>query len=106
MNKEVSYYFLKNQENKIWIPSISILGEGSKITSYGVPSKALSHDDAYFLIPLWERSKNIHPDYRSNQKIPREEKYQSAWVYLKEIPMIKSYYESLGISIPDDQTRK
>ncbi|GEM_PF-5058690 len=103
-NQNISYYILKNQENKIWIPSVSILGKESKITSYGVPSKALSNDEALFLIPLWERSKNIHPDYRSIQKIPREEKYQSSWVYLREIPMIKEFYETLGVPVPEDQS--
>lgn len=103
-NKNISYYILKNHEGKIWIPSVSILGGESKITSYGVPSKALSNDDALFLIPLWERSKNIHPDYRSSQKIPREEKYQSSWVYLRGILIIKEFYETLGIPVPEDQS--
>ncbi|MBC96566.1 MAG: hypothetical protein CME63_02380 [Halobacteriovoraceae bacterium] len=101
-NNDISYYIIKNKENKIWIPSLSILGDDAKITTYGVPSRATDYDENYFLLPLWERSKYIHPDYRSSQIIPREENYQSSWLYLSEIEMIKNYYQANGIEVPKD----
>lgn len=101
-NRNISFYVMKNTEEKIWIPSLSILGENSKITSYGVPSKATGYDDNYFLMPLWERSKYIHPDFRSSQVIPREEKYQSSWVYLSKIDLIRGYYLEKDLEIPKD----
>jgi hypothetical protein len=101
-NKDISFYVMNNNENKIWIPSLSILGNNSTITSYGVPSEATGYDDNYFLMPLWERSKYIHPNFRSVQVIPREENYQSSWVYLREIDLIKNYYQAKNIDAPKD----
>ena len=101
-NDVISYFVLKNEENKIWIPSMSILGDNSIITTYGVPSKCIDYDQTYFIMPLWERSKYIHPDYRSEKKIPRERKYQSSWDYLKNIEIIKNYYIELELTIPSD----
>ena len=101
-DKSLQYLFYETQEEqqpgKVFLASVEDLE--IKIGRYGVREVGFkaNHMDS----PLLEYRQQIHPDYRPNSDRPpiQDYHYDWNWDYIRELPIIQTYYTARGQIIP------
>jgi hypothetical protein len=99
INEKLEYMVMQGEDKKIWIAEINTFGED--LNKFGIANKQFDLGD--LLQPRWEYPNEIAVDFKSPNQSPYRSKYYSNWNYLREVPVIKSWYSSKGISLPEKE---
>ncbi|WP_127717041.1 hypothetical protein [Halobacteriovorax sp. HLS] len=95
-NKKIDYTFMIDSAGKAWVSEVNSFIE--ELNKFGIAKK--QYDVKDLLQPRWEYPEEIVVDYRSSISSPYKSSYRSNWNYLREIPLIKKWYEYNKLPLP------
>lgn len=91
-----TYTIFKDDTGKIWFGDIHQSGD---INKFGISKKQYDFGD--LTAPRYEYNIQIPPEHRATPITPStENSYRSNWNYIREIPLVKQWYESQGLALP------
>jgi hypothetical protein len=99
LNGELDYTFMKGLDGKIWIAEVNTIN--SDINEFGISNRQFDVGEA--LAPRWEHENEIALDFLSDQTSPLRSSYKSNWNYLRELPVIKSWYKFHDLVLPGEE---
>jgi len=98
-NNLVDYMIMQGQDSKIWVAEINAFGEN--LNKFGIAFKQYDFSD--LLQPRWEYPDEVAIGFESSLNSPYRSKYASNWNYLREVKVIQDWYESQGLSVPEEE---
>ena len=98
-NRKLTYTIMRDFEDKVWFADVN--HHSASLNKFGMAERQL--DFGELLTPRWERKRHIVEEFISLRKSPVSKSYYSNWNYVREIPLIQSWYHSNGIEIPEKE---
>ncbi len=92
----LEYTLFKGQDGRVWVANVA--DASAPVTRHGVRQQAI--DAGELDMPRWEYHQQIPHGYAGPAHPEMSQVYGDAWAYLRELPLIQSYYSSQGIPVP------
>lgn len=92
----LEYTLFKGQDGRVWVANVA--DSSSPITRHGVRQQAV--DAGELEIPRWEYHQQIPQGFEGAAHPSMGNAYGDAWAYLRELPLIQSYYSAQGLPVP------
>jgi hypothetical protein len=93
----LEYTFFEDKSGRAWVASVNDVK--APVNAAGIRSGAVDAGD--LTIPRYEYHQQIPGGYSGRGRYGNSGEYGDAWPYLKEVPVIKDYYRSRGVAVPE-----
>lgn len=92
----LEYTLFKGQDGRVWVANVA--DAKAPITSHGVRQQAI--DPGELDMPRWEYHQQIPDGFAAGNHPNMGNYYGDAWPYLRELPLIQSYYGAQNLPVP------